>query len=177
VVDLIARTPADGIGSYSKGAATFEELTLHQIQSIAPFEAKLGAVETALGFELPKVGRSWRKAGQEVAWFSQGQFLAFDVDIGDRVTGLAAITDQSDAWCAIVLSGSASEAILARLVPLDLRESHFKRGHIMRSHLGHVPLHVTRLESEAFRLMTFRSMAGTMVHDLRRAMDLLAGRG
>ncbi len=91
--------------------------------------------------------------------------------------GKAAMTDQSDAWCAIELSGARSEEVLARLVPVDLRQTHFKRGHCLRSQLGHMPLHLTRTGNDSFRLMSFRSMAGTMVHEISRAMDLLVARG
>jgi sarcosine oxidase gamma subunit len=57
-----------------------------------------------------------------------------------------------------------------------LRATKFKAGHALRSQLGHMPLHITHLKSGGFRLLSFRSMAGTMVHEIQRAMDHLAAR-
>jgi sarcosine oxidase gamma subunit len=47
----------------------------------------------------------------------------------------------------------------------------------LRSQLGHMPLHITRKGKDAFRLMTFRSMAGTMVHEVTHKIRLLSARG
>jgi heterotetrameric sarcosine oxidase gamma subunit len=176
VVDLIPKTPAKAMKVYSSGPATLCEISLGEATSIAPFKGQDAAVETALGVKLPKVGKSTSRAGQEVVWFSQGQFLALGFDVPAGVTGLAALTDQSDAWCALELTGEGAEDVLARLVPVDLRATKFKAGHALRSQLGHMPLHITHLKSGGFRLLSFRSMAGTMVHEIQRAMDHLAAR-
>jgi len=177
VVELIATTPAEGLLPTSRSGVTLNEIVLEQVISIAPFAAQAEGVEAALGIKLPKVGGSVAKAGKELVWFSQGQFLAIGFDPTDAVMGKAAITNQSDAWCALEIKGSKSEAVLARLVPVDLRASTFKQGNVLRSKLGHMPLHITRVGKDAFRLMSFRSMAGTMVHEISRAMDLLDARG
>lgn len=177
VVDLIAKTPAEGLLPYEAAQSTLNELALGKITSIAPFKGRGDDVAAALGSALPKVGRSAGKAGQEIIWFSQGQFLALGQNVPESLKTVAAVTDQSDAWCALGLKGAQSEDILARLVPIDLRQSTFKRGHTARTLMGHMPLHITRTGNDAFRLMCFRSMAITMVHEVSRAMDLLQGRG
>jgi sarcosine oxidase subunit gamma len=176
VVELVAISPAEGLLPYSKGMVELFEIALDTVTSIAPFKGQEGAVEKALGMTLPKVGRSSSSTKQEIAWFSQGQFLAFRIENAQGLQGIAAITDQSDAWCALELKGDAALNVLARLVPVDLRPSSFKQGHCLRSQLGHMPLHITRMGNDAFRLLSFRSMAGTMVHEISRTMDLLAAR-
>ena len=40
-----------------------------------------------------------------------------------------------DGWACVRLDGSAAEDVLARLVPVDLRGSVFKRGHTARAQL------------------------------------------
>lgn len=172
MVELLAKSPAEGLLPYAKGAVELSELALGKAASIAPFKGQLDAVEKTLGQGFPKVGRTTG----HVVWFSQGQYLAIAMDIPDALGKYAAITDQSDAWCALELKGAAAEDVLARLVPIDLRQSQFKRGHCARTQLGHMPLHITRTGNDAFRLLSFRSMAGTMVHEISRAMDLLAAR-
>ncbi|MGB7317744.1 MAG: sarcosine oxidase subunit gamma [Planktotalea sp.] len=177
MADLLEISPAEGLLPYATGAAELNELALGRATSIAPFKGQESAVEKALGVSLPDVGRSNGKAGQEIVWFSQGQFLALGLDVPDTLSKLAAVTDQSDAWCALELKGDASVDVLARLVPLDLRQSVFKRGHCARTQLGHLPLHITRTGNASFRMLSFRSMAGTMVHEITRAMDLFDARG
>ena len=177
VVNLLATSPANGLLPTSRSGVSLNELALGQLTSVAPFEGQIVAVEALLGMVLPKAGRSVGKLGAELVWFSQGQYLAIGFDVDDAVKSKAAITDQSDAWCALEIKGDKSEAVLARLVPVDLRAATFKRGHALRSQLGHMPLHITRTGKDVFRLLSFRSMAGTMVHEISRAMDLLDSRG
>ncbi len=88
----------------------------------------------------------------------------------------AALTDQSDAWAMVRLEGAAAEDVLARLVPVDLRQSVFKRGHTARTMLQHMAVSITRISGEAFLILAFRSMAGTLVHDLETAMKGVAAR-
>lgn len=165
MANLMALTPASGLVPLTIGDAALGELTPDMLYSIAP----LGVDHP----DLPKVGRSAGKAGSEIVWFSQGQYMA----VGHKPDiASAAMTDQSDAWCVLELKGAASEAVLARLVPVDLRQAVFKRGHALRSMLGHMPLHVTRTGNDAFRLMSYRSMAATMVHEIERAMKTVAAR-
>lgn len=177
VVDLVAKTPAEGLLPVTMGGLNLREVVLGVMISLAPFKGQDVQVEKLLGGALPKVGRSVSKAGQEVVWFSQGQYLVIGGAVDMLLVKHAALTDQSDAWCAITLEGVGSEAVLARLVPVDLRAGTFKRGHALRSQLGHMPLHITRTGKDAFRLMTFRSMAGTMVHEVAHKIRLLSARG
>lgn len=177
MIDLVAKSPADGVQMLSLDGVELSELALGKVTSIAPLQGKMTHIEEQLEIALPKVGRSVGKAGREIVWFSQGQYLAIGCELDDGLSDTAAITDQSDAWCALQLKGPLSEAILARLVPVDLRSSSFKRGHVLRSQLGHMPLHITRTGKDAFRLMSFRSMASTMVHEISRAMTVFAARG
>jgi sarcosine oxidase subunit gamma len=177
VVDLMAKTPAEGLLPVTMGGLNLREVALGVMTSLAPFKDQDAQVEKLLGGVLPKVGRSVSKTGQEVVWFSQGQYLVIGGAVDMSLAEHAALTDQSDAWCAITLEGVGSEAVLARLVPVDLREVTFKRGHALRSQLGHMPLHITRKGKDAFRLMTFRSMAGTMVHEVTHKIRLLSARG
>ena len=87
-----------------------------------------------------------------------------------------ALTDQSDAWAVLRLSGAASEDVLARLVPVDLRGSKFKRGHTARSQLQHMMVSVTRTGTTAFDIMVMRSFAATADHELSVAMKFVASR-
>ena len=103
--------------------------------------------------------------------------MLFGADAPEGLKTHAALTDQSDAWAVVQLKGDMAEAVLARLVPVDLRQSHVKRGHALRTQLNHMNVHITRLGNTSFRLMCFRSMAKTMVHELSEAMGAVRARG
>ncbi|NBR90252.1 MAG: hypothetical protein EBS68_10115 [Rhodobacteraceae bacterium] len=57
---------------------------------------------------------------------------------------------------------------LARLSTLDLQT--MPEGATARSHIGHMMGHITRLGAEDWRLMVFRSMASTLVREVKEAM-------
>ena len=63
------------------------------------------------------------------------------------------------------------------LVPVDLRDTAMKRGHSIRTQVVHMNASVLKLGADHFQIMVFRSMAGTLVHDLKRAMAAVASRG
>jgi sarcosine oxidase subunit gamma len=60
---------------------------------------------------------------------------------------------------------------------VDLRPQVFKRGHTLRTELKHMMASITRIGAQSFQIMVFRSMARTLVHDLKTAMEAVAARG
>ncbi len=110
-------------------------------------------------------------------WFGRDLVLLIGPEPHGSLARHAAIVDQSDAWAVVRLQGAGAEAVLARLVPVDLRAAHFKRGHTLRSQLQHMNVSITRVAADAFQIMAFRSMAQTLVHDLKTAMEGVAARG
>ena len=82
--------------------------------------------------------------------------------------------DQSDSWAVVRLQGDLAAEVLSRLTPLDLRPSVFKRGHTARSSLQHMNVSISCVGAQAFEIMAFRSMAQTLVDDLKTAMLSMA---
>nr|WP_239032540.1 sarcosine oxidase subunit gamma [Leisingera sp. MMG026] len=149
--------------------------------TVAPFkgqqEALSKALETAHGMAFPAVNRATGKAGSRAVWFGRGMALLMGLAPDAKLAKHAALTDQSDAWAVVRLEGAGAEDVLARLVPVDLRSQVFKRGHTARTELKHMMASVTRTGPQAFQIMVFRSMAKTLVHDLKTAMEAVAARG
>ncbi|MEM8537805.1 MAG: sarcosine oxidase subunit gamma family protein, partial [Pseudomonadota bacterium] len=87
-----------------------------------------------------------------------------------------AVTDQSDAWAVVQISGHAVEKVLARLVPIDLRAGVFPAAQVARTMLGHLSVAIMRTGETEFEIMVMRSMAKTLVHDLTVAMKGVAAR-
>jgi sarcosine oxidase subunit gamma len=181
VDELRAISPFDGALPVSIGALSLVEVELGHLTSIAPFKGRLEAASTALmsahGLAFPAANRVTASGNARAIWFGRDMALLVGAAPDPRLASVAALTDQSDAWAAVSLSGKGAEDVLARLVPVDLRATHFKEGHTVRSLLGHMNASVTRTSPESFLILVFRSMAGTLAHDITEAMEAVAARG
>ena len=176
MASLPVKTPCEWLLPVSVGTCTLSELTPDAITSIAPVRGKTRAVSEALkkmhGVGFPARNRATGRQGARCIWFGPG--LAMLVGPVSNVVKDAAMTDQSDGWAVMRLQGRDAEAVLARLVPVDLRARIFKRGHTARTLLFHVPVSITRTGVSGFDIMVFRSMAKTAVDELVQAMKSVA---
>lgn len=181
MVDLIARMPCKGLLPLEIGGVVLRELDIGQMTTMMPFKGQevpvADILKSAHGVDFPAPNRTSEKAGCRVIWFARGQVLLMGTDPDPALTGHAALTDQSDAWAVVALDGAKAEDVLARLVPVDLRGNTFKIGHTLRTQVSHMNASVTRTGADTFQIMVFRSMAATLVHDLRSAMEGVAARG
>ena len=175
MVDLIAKSPCDGLLPLTIGCVSVTEETPGAMTSLAPFRGRekelAAALKAAHGMSYPASGRATGKAGARAIWFSQGRVLLQGPGPDGSLAGFAAMTDQSDAWAVVRLEGAGAVDVLARLVPLDLRAGQFKRRHTARTNVVHMMASLTRTGENAFQIMVFRSMAETLVHDLKTAME------
>jgi sarcosine oxidase subunit gamma len=180
VVELRETNACAGLLPVNLGSVTLEEMPLAQMASVSPFSdaVKLSsALEKAHGVAWPKPNRSTGKDGVRCIWFGRDEALLIGPKPDKALAKHAAVVDQSDAWAVVALSGAGAVDVLARLVPVDLRNTAFKRGHTARTQIGHMNASVTSLGADQFMIMVFRSMAGTLVHDLKQAMAAVALRG
>jgi sarcosine oxidase subunit gamma len=174
VADLATRDAADGLGlPIAAGAATLSALPQGPLFSVAPYRGRAGDVADALG-GLPAGGVAAVPSGRLI-WAGLDLWLLEGADPGARLAGLAAVTDQSDAWCALALVGEVSRDALARLVPLDLDPDVFADGASARTLLRHVPLLILRA-GPGFELRVPRSYAATTVAERAEAMRAVAAR-
>ena len=181
MADLIAKSPCAELLPFSVGSVTLEEAAPGVLTTLAPWqgreEALSQALEAAHGMRFPAPNRTTGRAGARAIWFGRDMALLMGPSPDPSLTGHAALTDQSDAWAAVMLTGAGSDDVLARLVPVDLRPSTFRRGHTVRSQVTHMNASVTRTGPDSFLILVFRSMARTLVHELKTAMEGVAARG
>ncbi|WP_299723652.1 sarcosine oxidase subunit gamma [uncultured Tateyamaria sp.] len=181
MAELIAKTPLDGMGEKTIGTVTLAEVDLGALTSVAPYKGAAKAAGEALkkahDTSWPAPLRATGKDGARAIWFGREMILlagpAPDATLGVH----AALTDQSDTWVAVTLSGARTEDVLARLAPVDVSLATFKRGHTARTQIQHMNGSLTRIGTDTFLILVFRSMAGTLLHDLERAMESVAARG
>ena len=169
--DLIAK-PALGHAAVSHGGCRLAEGDWVAITSVAPYPGQTEAVSRALGMAFPLPNTVTEAEGARLVWV--GREMAFLIGAPVPEGLAAAVTDQSDAWVTLELSGAAAVDVLARLVPLDLRRA--ERGQVFRTGLNHLPLILMVEGAGAFRLMTYRSMARTAWSEIEEAMEKVAAR-
>lgn len=178
MASLIETTACEGLLPVATQDVTLGELPFACITSVAPFDGRQDAVAAALkamGLGWPGPGQSVRAGDAACLWAGRDQ--AFLIGAApEGLAGIAALTDQSDGWARIHLEGPGAEAVLARLIALDLRPAAFPEGAVARTGLGHMMAVLLREGPQSFQIMVFRSMAGTAVHDLHQAMRAIAAR-
>jgi heterotetrameric sarcosine oxidase gamma subunit len=178
VVDLIAKTPLADLLPISAGETVLTEATPANITSVMPHlgrEKALGeALKKAHDIGLPAVGRTAGAAALRMIWTGRGQYmLVGNKPAGRALTRSSALTDQTDGWAVMQLTGDNAAKVLARLCPLDLRPDSFKNGHTARTEFAHMMAVVSRIP-KGFEIMVMRSFAQTAVNSLQQAMDSVA---
>lgn len=173
---LIEKSPCDGLLPLTQGGLRLEELPQATITSVAPFAGQAAKVAAALkrqGLGWPAPNSCLCDGGRAILWTGRDQAFLLDGDPAG-LDGLAALTDQSDGWARMRLSGAQAAAVLARHVPLDL--SAVAPGWAARTSVGHMMAILSCTVAGSFDIMVFRSMAATAVHELHQAMKAIAAR-
>ncbi len=183
MVDLIPLTPCAGLLPLSVGGVTLTEVSCGAVTFIAPFKGMesqvSGILEAGCGVPFPAPNRMETRAGVRVLWVGPGKALLMGSAAPEGIEGHAALVDQSDAFATVCIadaqSGDDARAVLARLMPVDTGDQVFDDGCTARSLVGHMTASVTRVGT-TFEIMVMRSMAASLVHDLRSAMETLEAR-
>lgn len=178
MASLIEKSALADLLPLSRGRASLSARAAGPMTSIAPLngaEAKVGAALARIGLGWPGPNASVAKGAAACLCSGRGQAFLIGCDAPD-LTGLAALTDQSDGWAAMTLEGPSSRDVLARLFAVDLRDGAFPVGTVVRSGLQHLMALLWRRDTEAWDIFVFRSMAKTAVHELDTAMSSVAAR-
>jgi sarcosine oxidase subunit gamma len=154
------------------GDAILEDAQPEAITWVSPFDRKLTAVKKALG-GFPGPGEVVEvKAGRALS-VGPGQAMILGAPVA---CDGAAVVDQSDGWTVIALDGASARDILARLTPLDLRDTALPQGATARTLIGHMTASLTRVGAYRYEIMVFRSMTRTLLHEMERAMKQVTAR-
>lgn len=174
--ELIAKSALDG-RSLTLAGVTLTEAAVGPITSIAILPGAAKSVVRGLkplGLTFPKPLHFVEKAGARIVWTGRDQ--AFLIGVAPPALDGAAVTDQSDGWTVLAVSGTAAVEVLARLVPMDLRLAAFPVGRVLRTQVNHMNAVILRTGACAVEIMVFRSMARTAWHEVRTAMEMVAAR-
>ena len=167
MADLLAQQAGAGVLPLSVGGARAAELPFEAIHVVFGEKGE----DVATGLAIPAPGQSASAAEGRILWSGRGQAVLVGVSPLRSVRAV----DQSDAWCRIALTGPRAEAVLARLVPLDVRNTVFPSGAVARTLVRHLPALIARV-ADGFEIWVGRSAARTLADDLTRAMRRVAAR-
>ncbi|NDU99410.1 sarcosine oxidase subunit gamma [Pseudoroseicyclus tamaricis] len=150
------------------------------VTEVAPFKGELEGISSALqeafGLDYPAPGESQTGDKARLLWVGPGRALLIGAEPPEWLGGRAALTGQTGAQAVLLVDGPAVEAVLARLVPVDLSAEVFPEGRTARTLIGHMTASVTRLGPATFELVVMRSMSGSLLHDLTRTARQVAAR-
>lgn len=181
MAELLAKTACDGLAPLKIGALSLKEVHPGTLTTLAPYrdqEEALGkALKAAHGLGYPELGGSTSSDKARAIWFGRDLGLLMGPEPDAKLAKHAALTDQTAGWAVVELTGAGAEDVLARLCPVDLRLTAFAVGAALRTELKHMMASIHRLEKDRFQIMVFRSLARTLHHDLKTAMEAWAARG
>ncbi len=180
MASLIAKSPSKGLLPVEAGGCVLTETPMQPVWAIMPYSGSAAALSKAMtkahGIGFPEPNTLLSKGDIHAAWSGMDQAFLVGTDPSDKLSKHAALVDQSDAWTHLQLSGTTVAEVLARLVPVDMSTSAMPVGTSLRSSIGHMSALIFRTAEDRIDLMVFRSMAGTAVHELERAMRAIAAR-
>lgn len=120
------------------------------------------------GWSLPGAGAAALVGEGGLVWSGPGQWLAVagtrrELDgLADAVTGLAAVTDQSDARAILRLSGPDVRQVLSKGLAIDLHPRAFQAGHAAVTSIAHIGVQIwQRDDAPTYDLAVARSFAGS----------------
>ena len=179
MIKLLPKSAADGLTPIKVSNTEIIEIDTLTLTSISVNKGKLNKLSEQLrkshGMALPNKGRATGRDGARALWFGQHTLLVGPKS-DEKLTKFAILTDQSDAWVVLRLSGDLVEDILMRLSPVDVRLKTFKSGDVVRTGLLHVNVALHRIGPNTVDVYGFRSMAKTLCHELAQALSTVGAR-
>ncbi len=141
------------------------------VVSLAAFRGQTGALNQALGLELPSVPRRIVSNGAAYLWSGPNCWLVISEDdaLLQTIRGavkekIAAVTDQSDGHFLIRIIGPNARKTLAKLVPIDLHENAFPADAVAITLAGYIGVKIWREDNSCWLLACFRSYAEALAH-------------
>jgi len=184
---LEARSPLGGFSENFDGLSVAEVSGTAIVSLAVPLGgavALAAAVKSAYGVELPAVGQSAvsKTGNARFLGLARDQFfLLFDdtgIDpvgaVSEKLSETAWLTDQSDAWALLGVTGPNCRAALERICPLDLHPSAFAVGVVARTVMEHLSVIIQREAEDTFLLMSPRSSSGSFLHAVTNSAENVA---
>lgn len=178
--NTIAKSATDDLLPLTIGRLSLAGGPVETITAVAAWPGAVAAADARLrraGLGWPRPDRAVvGKKGGICLWSGRDQVFVIGAAPPAGLGADAALTDVTDGWVALDLSGPGAAEALQRLVPIDLSPRAFPSGATARTGLGHMMTLVYRPSDDLFRLYVFRSMTAHAVHEIEQVMKAMAAR-
>lgn len=160
---LAGTAPVSTVSATGKrSGVVLAEITLGRITQIIARRGKADTVAAALrdavGIAPPRKPMRAASGDTAIVWSGPNQWLLIRprdakaaTELARKLTGLASITDQSDARVHLHLTGPDVRNALAKLMMLDLHPTEFPVGTAAMTGIAHIPVHIWRLPDSGIK--------------------------
>jgi len=139
-------------------------------------------IRERFGIDLPR--GNFRKEAQHIAFAGLGPetWLAtsemggndFSASLREEIGAFASISDQSDGYAVLRLTGTNIRDMLAKLILIDVHPRALKPGDVASTVASHIGVILWRLDdapdaTPVFEIAVFRSLAGSFWHSLTQS--------
>ena len=187
---LTALTALDNFSETLHGISV-SEVTEKAIVSLAISPANdaafAKAIKKAFKVERPIVGQFTQSETNNATFLGLQQdqlFVMFDY-AGDRAVDeinssinasdqIAYLSDQSDSWVTLRMSGGRCLEALERICPLDLHPTTFLVGSVARTSMEHMAAIIVHESDGSYLLMSLRSFAQSFLHAVTTSIENIA---
>lgn len=176
---LISAPPLAGIDETIGGIRLRAPQDLAIVSVALPLgqeDAALKAIRTGYGVDLPAPGKSVLAQEDDATLLRLAPDQAFvlfhraepdaEAVVAARIGDVAYLTDQTDVWCGLEVSGERCRAALERICPIDLHPQAFSVNDAARTVMEHLGTIVMRTGQDTFLLLSASSSAGSFHHAL-----------
>ncbi|MCZ4352244.1 sarcosine oxidase subunit gamma [Roseovarius aestuarii] len=139
------------------------------------------AIKTAFDIALPAMGTSDVTSDKSTTLMRLANDQAFvlfacptpdaERQIAAKLKGAAYTTDQTDAWCALELSGPLARPALERICMVDLHPDSFAINAIARTVMEHMGAIVARTDADTYLLLSASSSAKSFAHAVELSLE------
>ena len=131
------------------------------------------SIKNIFGLKMPTPSKSVKNKDTRILSTQPDQIFVLTKRIDDpeksmaiEFDGSAYITDQTDAWVILEISGSSSREALERICLLDLDKEIFQLDSMARTSMEHMSAIIIRKAEDTFYLMSASSSAKSFLHAL-----------
>jgi len=137
-------------------------------------------INSSFNIDLPVVGYSTvsdiknvRLLGlQKDQYFLIFDYFEFDplVELSKDLKNYAYLTDQTDSWAMLTLSGDSARVILQQACPVDLHPTKFKKDAVCRTIIEHLSVIILCESMNRFLILSPRSTAKSFLEFIKKSL-------
>ena len=174
---MVKLSATDSLGGYDKeiGTMRLREISNYSLISLAIPQDKetlfKKKIKDTFGLNIPSPIETISNKETRLLFTQPDQIFALtensidpEKDMAEKFESSAYITDQTDAWVILEISGESSREALERICQVDLDKNVFQLDGMARTSMEHMSAIIIRKADDTFYLMSASSSAKSFLH-------------